>query len=176
MHHFVERGGVLHAEDVDLRTLAAQVGTPFYCYSSATLTRHYQVFAAAFSKLDTLICYAMKANSNQAVLATMARLGAGMDVVSVGELKRALAAGVPAVPGDSLADAFPGDAAPYADLVARLGGPAPADRAGEPASVFVRPAFAAWMDRLRAAPGLLFMIIALALLGEWASRRLRGNR
>lgn len=88
----------------------------------------------------------------------------------------ALAAGVPAVPGDSLADAFPGDAAPYADLVARLGEPAPADRAGEPAAVVARPAFAAWMDRLRAAPGLLFMIIALALLGEWASRRLRGNR
>jgi len=88
----------------------------------------------------------------------------------------ALAAGVPAATGDSLADAFPGDAAPYADLVARLGGPAPADRAGEPAAVLARPAFAAWMDRLRAAPGLLFMIIALALLGEWASRRLRGNR
>lgn len=88
----------------------------------------------------------------------------------------ALAAGVPAAPSDSLADAFPGDAAPYADLVARLGGPAPADRAGEPAAVLARPAFAAWMDRLRAAPGLLFMIIALALLGEWASRRLRGNR
>ncbi len=88
----------------------------------------------------------------------------------------ALAAGVPAAPGDSLADAYPGDAAPYADLVARLGGPAPADRAGEPAAVLARPAFAAWMDRLRAAPGLLFMIIALALLGEWASRRLRGNR
>ena len=88
----------------------------------------------------------------------------------------ALAAGVPAAPSDSLADAFPGDAAPYADLVARLGGPAPADRAGEPAAVLARPAFAAWMDRLWAAPGLLFMIIALALLGEWASRRLRGNR
>jgi diaminopimelate decarboxylase len=95
MHHFVERGGVLHAEDVDLRTIAAQVGTPFYCYSSATLTRHYQVFAAAFSKLDTLICYAMKANSNQAVLRTLADLGAGMDIVSEGELRRAQAAGVP---------------------------------------------------------------------------------
>ena len=95
MHHFVERGGVLHAEDVDLRTIAAQVGTPFYCYSSATLTRHYQVFAAVFSKLDTLICYAMKANSNQAVLRTLADLGAGMDIVSEGELRRAQAAGVP---------------------------------------------------------------------------------
>ena len=95
MHHFVERGGVLHAEDVDLRTIAAQVGTPFYCYSSATLTRHYQVFAAAFGKLDALICYAMKANSNQAVLRTLADLGAGMDIVSEGELRRAQAAGVP---------------------------------------------------------------------------------
>lgn len=95
MHHFVERGGVLHAENVDLRTIAAEVGTPFYCYSSATLTRHYQVFAAAFGKLDTLICYAMKANSNQAVLKTLADLGAGMDIVSEGELRRAQAAGVP---------------------------------------------------------------------------------
>lgn len=95
MHHFVERGGVLHAEDVDLRTIAAHVGTPFYCYSSATLTRHYQVFAAAFGKLDALICYAMKANSNQAVLRTLADLGAGMDIVSEGELRRAQAAGVP---------------------------------------------------------------------------------
>jgi hypothetical protein len=88
----------------------------------------------------------------------------------------ALAAGVPAAPSDSLADAFPGDAAPYADLVARLGGPAPADRGGAAAPDVARPAFATWMDRLWAAPGLLFMIIALALLGEWASRRLRGNR
>jgi hypothetical protein len=88
----------------------------------------------------------------------------------------ALAAGVPAAAGDSLADAFPGDAAPYADLVARLGGPAPVDRAGASTPVLTRTALAALMDRLRAAPGLLFMIIALALLGEWASRRLRGNR
>ncbi len=88
----------------------------------------------------------------------------------------ALAAGVPAAAGDSLADAFPGDAAPYADLVARLGGPVPADRGGALAPVVARTAFAASMDRLRAAPGLLFMIIALALLGEWASRRLRGQR
>ena len=92
----------------------------------------------------------------------------------------ALAAGVPsgapAAAGDSLVDAFPGDAAPYADLVGRLGGPVAAAGAGEPAPVLARTAFAAQMDRLRAAPGLLFMIIALALLGEWASRRLRGNR
>lgn len=95
MHHFAYRDGVLHAEDVDLVRLAETVGTPFYCYSSATLTRHYHVFAEAFSDRDALVCYAMKANSNQAVLATLARLGAGMDIVSEGELRRALAAGVP---------------------------------------------------------------------------------
>ena len=95
MHHFIERDGVLHAEGVDLRAIAAEVGTPFYCYSSATLTRHYRVFASAFSKLDALICYAMKANSNQAVLKTLGALGAGMDVVSEGELRRAQSAGVP---------------------------------------------------------------------------------
>jgi len=88
----------------------------------------------------------------------------------------ALAAGVPAAAGDSLADVYPGDAAPYADLVARLGGPAAADSAGASAPVEARTAFDALMDRLRAAPGLLFMLIALALLGEWASRRLRGHR
>jgi diaminopimelate decarboxylase len=96
MHHFAYRGGVLHAEDVDLRALAAEVGTPFYCYSTATLTRHYRVFAEAFAGTEALVCYAMKANSNQAVLATLAHLGAGMDIVSGGELRRALAAGVPA--------------------------------------------------------------------------------
>jgi len=95
MHHFSYSGGVLHAEDVDLRTLAAEVGTPFYCYSTATLERHYSVFAAAFADVPALVCYAMKANSNQAVLRTLARLGAGMDVVSEGELRRARAAGVP---------------------------------------------------------------------------------
>jgi|SRR5579862_322902 len=96
MHHFAYRNGVLHAEAVSLDTLAASVGTPFYCYSTATLTRHYQVFAGAFADVDALVCYAMKANSNQAVVATLARLGAGADVVSAGELKRARAAGVPA--------------------------------------------------------------------------------
>src|ERR1700754_1659007 len=96
MHHFGYRGGVLHAEDVSLADLAQTVGTPFYCYSTATLERHYRVLQQAFSGLDTLICYAIKANSNQAVIATLARLGAGMDVVSEGELRRALAAGVPA--------------------------------------------------------------------------------
>nr|WP_276315481.1 diaminopimelate decarboxylase [Mesorhizobium jarvisii] len=86
----------MHAEDVAIPDIAAQVGTPFYCYSTATLTRHYRVFAQAFAGLDALVCYAMKANSNQAVLRTLARLGAGADVVSEGELRRALAAGIPA--------------------------------------------------------------------------------
>jgi diaminopimelate decarboxylase len=96
MHHFNYRGGVLHAEAVSLATIADQVGTPFYCYSTATLERHYKVFAGAFADVDALVCYAMKANSNQAVIKTLARLGAGADVVSEGELKRARAAGIPA--------------------------------------------------------------------------------
>jgi diaminopimelate decarboxylase len=95
MHHFAYRGGVLHAEAVDLIVLADAVGTPFYCYSTATLERHYRVFADAFADVDALICYAMKANSNQAVIATLGRLGAGADVVSGGELLRARAAGIP---------------------------------------------------------------------------------
>ena len=95
MHHFSYRDGVMHAEDVNLRAIAREVGTPFYCYSTATLTRHYRVFAEAFAETPTLVCYAMKANSNQAVLRTFAKLGAGMDIVSRGELRRALAAGVP---------------------------------------------------------------------------------
>lgn len=96
MHHFAMKNGVMHAEDVDLAALAEVVETPFYCYSSATLSRHYEVFKGALSHLDALVCYALKANSNQAVLTTLARLGAGMDVVSEGELRRALAAGAPA--------------------------------------------------------------------------------
>ena len=96
MHHFHYVNGALCAEDVPLATIAADVGTPFYCYSTATLERHYRVFDEAFKGTDHLICYAMKANSNQAVLKTFARLGAGMDVVSEGELRRARAAGVPA--------------------------------------------------------------------------------
>jgi diaminopimelate decarboxylase len=95
MHHFAYRSGVLHAEAVNLETLADAIGTPFYCYSDATLTRHYRVFAAAFGDVPALVCYAVKANSNQAVIATLAKLGAGADVVSEGELKRARAAGVP---------------------------------------------------------------------------------
>ena len=96
MHHFAYRDGVLHAEAVSLDTLAAAVGTPFYCYSTATLERHYKVFAGAFADANALVCYAMKANSNQAVIATLAKLGAGADVVSEGELMRARLAGVPA--------------------------------------------------------------------------------
>jgi diaminopimelate decarboxylase len=96
MHYFDYRSGVLHAEAVDLNTLADAVGTPFYCYSSATIERHYKVFAGAFAGVDALVCYAMKANSNQAVIATLAKLGAGADVVSGGELLRARAAGVAA--------------------------------------------------------------------------------
>jgi diaminopimelate decarboxylase len=95
MHYFAYRNGVMHAEAVNLVELAASVGTPFYCYSTATLERHYQVFGDAFAGERALICYAMKANSNQAVIATLARLGSGADVVSGGELKRALAAGIP---------------------------------------------------------------------------------
>jgi diaminopimelate decarboxylase len=95
VNHFEYRDGVLCAEDVPVPQIAAEVGTPFYCYSTATLTRHYTVFSGAFDGLDSLVCYAMKANSNQAVIATLAKLGAGADVVSGGELRRALAAGVP---------------------------------------------------------------------------------
>ena len=96
MNHFDYRSGVLHAEAVNLADLAAAVGTPFYCYSTATLERHYRVFTEAFAGEKVLVCYAMKATSNQSVLRTLAKLGAGADVVSGGELKRALAAGIPA--------------------------------------------------------------------------------
>jgi diaminopimelate decarboxylase len=95
MNHFDYRNGVLHAEAVSLVQLADAVGTPFYCYSTATLERHYRVFSDAFAGEKALICYALKANSNQSVLRTLAKLGAGADVVSDGELKRALAAGIP---------------------------------------------------------------------------------
>jgi diaminopimelate decarboxylase len=96
MHHFSYKAGVLHAEDVSLPALAAQVGTPFYCYSTATLERHYKVFADAFLGSDALVCFSIKSNSNLAVLRTLGALGAGMDVVSQGELRRARAAGIPA--------------------------------------------------------------------------------
>lgn len=94
MDHFAPKNGVFHAEDVDLELLAAEVGTPFYCYSTATIERHYRVFTEALAGLDAQIAYAVKANPNLSVIATLARLGAGADVVSVGEMKRALEAGV----------------------------------------------------------------------------------
>jgi diaminopimelate decarboxylase len=95
MNHFEYRNGRLHAESVDLTHLADAVGTPFYCYSTATLERHFRVFSEAVPK-GTLVAFAMKANGNLAVLKTLAKLGAGADVVSGGELKKALAAGIPA--------------------------------------------------------------------------------
>ncbi len=94
MHHFDYINGVMHAEDVNLQTLAEDVGTPFYCYSTATLVRHFEVLDKAFEGTDHMICYAIKANSNQAVLKTLADQGAGFDVVSEGELRRVLALGV----------------------------------------------------------------------------------
>lgn len=95
MDHFNYKDGVLHAEDVAITDIAAAVGSPVYVYSTATFERHFKVFDEALAGMPHLICYAMKANSNLAVLATLAKLGAGMDVVSEGEFRRALAAGVP---------------------------------------------------------------------------------
>src|SRR5262249_17456592 len=94
MHHFAYRNGVLHAEAANLVDLAQAVAAPFYFYSAATLPRQYDLFPAAFAAVKALICYAMKANSNQAVIKTLAGFGAGADVVSEGELKRARAAGI----------------------------------------------------------------------------------
>src|SRR5690625_18816 len=96
MDHFNYRDGILHAEDVPLPLIAEEVGTPVYVYSTATLARHFCLFEEALRGLPHLICYALKANSNLAVIATLARLGAGADVVSKGEMRRALAAGIPA--------------------------------------------------------------------------------
>jgi len=96
MNHFAYRNGELHAEDVPLSRIAAEVGTPFYCYSTATLERHYRVFAGAFAGQRAKVHYALKANTNLAVVQTLARLGAGADVVSEGELRRALQAGIAA--------------------------------------------------------------------------------
>lgn len=95
MDHFLYKGGILHAEDVAIADIAAQVGTPFYCYSAATLTRHYTLFSQALSPLPHLVCFAIKSLSNVAVLKLLGDLGAGMDVVSGGEYLRAKAAGVP---------------------------------------------------------------------------------
>lgn len=96
MHHFHYKAGALHCEDVALSTIAEAVGTPVYVYSSATLRRHYDVIDRAFAGLDRLIAYSVKANSNLAVIRTLAQRGAGADVVSAGEMQRALRAGVPA--------------------------------------------------------------------------------
>jgi len=95
MDHFLYRDGELFAEDVPVAEIAAAVGTPFYVYSTATLTRHFKLFDEALDGMDHLVCFAMKSNSNQAVLKTLADAGAGMDVVSAGEYLRAKAVGVP---------------------------------------------------------------------------------
>ena len=96
MDHFQYYDGNLLGEGVPLMDIARDVGTPFYVYSNATLERHYNIFSQAFEGMDTLVCYSVKANSNIAVVRTLARLGAGADVVSGGELRRAIAAGIPA--------------------------------------------------------------------------------
>lgn len=95
MDHFLYKNGVLHAEDVAIPEIAAAVGTPFYVYSTATLERHYTLFTEALSPLPHLVCFAIKSLSNIAVLKVLGDLGAGMDVVSGGEYRRAKAAGVP---------------------------------------------------------------------------------
>lgn len=95
MDHFLYRDGVLHAEDVAVTEIAASVGTPFYVYSTATLSRHFHLFDEALEGLDHLVCFAVKSNSNLAVLKLLGDLGAGMDVVSMGEYLKAKAAGVP---------------------------------------------------------------------------------
>ena len=96
MNPFTYRNGVLHAEGVPLPRIAAEVGTPFYCYSTESLIANYRAYAGAFEGQDAGVCYALKANSNLAVVRTLARQGAGADVVSEGEMRRALSAGVPA--------------------------------------------------------------------------------
>ena len=94
MDHFTYKNDILHAENVSLRTIAEEVGTPFYCYSQATLLRHAQVFCEALKSVKPLVCFAVKANSNIAVLKLLGQAGLGADVVSEGELRRALAAGL----------------------------------------------------------------------------------
>lgn len=95
MDHFLYRDGALYAEDVPVSEIAAAVGTPFYCYSRATLSRHFKLFDDALAGMEHLVCFAMKSASNQAILKVLGDLGAGMDVVSGGEYARARAAGVP---------------------------------------------------------------------------------
>ncbi len=113
MNHFEIINGVLHAEKVAVPEIAEAVGTPFYCYSSATLERHFRVFSRVFVDIPTLVCYALKANSNQAVLGTLAALGSGADVVSGGELLRAQKAGIP---GDKILFSGVGKTADELDL------------------------------------------------------------
>ncbi len=95
VHHFQHKAGVMHAEEMSIPQLAEEFGTPMYIYSAATFRRHFEVMRTAFSGINTLIAYAMKANSNQAILTLLAQEGAGADVVSLGELERAIAAGIP---------------------------------------------------------------------------------
>ncbi|MEL6113409.1 MAG: diaminopimelate decarboxylase, partial [Pseudomonadota bacterium] len=95
MHHFENRDGIMHAEGLPLPDIAAAVGTPFYCYSEATIRRHVQVFRRAFGDAHMLTAYSVKANSNLSVLTVLAQEGAGADVVSEGELRRARAVGIP---------------------------------------------------------------------------------
>ena len=96
MDHFNYHKGTLHVEDVAIQTIAQDVGTPFYCYSSSVIERNYRIFKSAFGSTDAMICFAVKANSNIAVLSTLAKLGAGADTVSEGEIRRAITAGIPA--------------------------------------------------------------------------------
>src|SRR6056297_179023 len=117
MDHFLYRDGRLHAEDVPLERIAAEVGTPFYVYSTATLVRHFQLFDEALAGMPHLVCFAMKSHSHQAILKTLAQLGAGMDVVSGGEYARAKAAGVP---GDKIV--FSGVGKTEAEMRAALSG------------------------------------------------------
>ena len=95
MDHFLYRNGELFAEDVPVAEIARAVGTPFYVYSTATFVRHFNLFTEALAGMDHLICYAMKANGNLAILKLMGELGAGIDVVSIGEYEKARVAGVP---------------------------------------------------------------------------------
>lgn len=117
MDHFLYKDGALHAEDVSVAEIAAAVGTPFYVYSTATLLRHFRLFDEALAGMDHLVCFAMKAASNQAILKTLAQAGAGMDVVSGGEYARAKAAGVP---GDRIV--FSGVGKTHAEMRAALEG------------------------------------------------------
>ena len=121
MDHFLYRDGELFAEDVSVAEIAAEVGTPFYLYSTATLERHFKLFDEALEGVEHLVCYAMKAASNQAILKTLAALGAGMDVVSGGEYARAKAAGVSAAVFDRGGFRYHGRVAALADA-AREGG------------------------------------------------------